>query len=606
MRIFSLLTIVFLSIYKIFAKDINDIYREVETYLKNVAFSLKDNYSNRCFTKCKCSLSGCSNLKYLVDCNSSVSINQCKCQGRMVNFQESILHISNFEKTKEEIENEVENNMDLRQEICYTSILSDIIKSVNRPSNIVSTYVSTLNGVFRQHPGLRFCREYDHRRRPWFVGTISGMKNLIITIDISKNTSILELDTMKKVAKYVIDGMNSVDSVSVFTYDKEMTLLISLYGTDSNKTEIKKKIDDIKISENDFLYQNYIQNILRFIKNLFYEGYFVVSDILIINLSKGSFKDDIDISLAKSDDFLFYGEENTLGGYSDLEKDYFSKFIKVISDNKEKYKIDHNIIFVNLLFNPDEISKNVFHSISCKTNNIVYILDLKTFNLFDFTENLMQIYLLGKSSNNDEIFWTSPYISSDDSFWTITASINVYDETVIPKYLAFVLSIDIDITFITEYVNDQIFILDEVFKIKASNFNFRFNANECELDFVRKMKCLPNKYSTNECLYITNKKKPPICNNISTIKGNMYCHGKEDFDYTQYTNNDTLICCLGCDSYKYILLSVFGLLVLLIIIFTIFYIVKNYKREKVIEMEKGNEILRSILINHIFSKEKQE
>ena len=111
----------------------------------------------------------------------------------------------------------------LYDEYCADDIMDD---------EYCSMYFGTINGVFRQFPGVQSAtnpdgsyKDYDCRFRPWFVEAASGNKDVVIILDVSgsmKNFN--RLDLAKEAVKSVLNTLGSKSFVTLIAFNDDIQL----------------------------------------------------------------------------------------------------------------------------------------------------------------------------------------------------------------------------------------------------------------------------------------------------------------------------------------------------------------------------------------------
>mmetsp|Transcript_12563 Transcript_12563/g.1129 ORF Transcript_12563/g.1129 Transcript_12563/m.1129 type:complete len:154 (+) Transcript_12563:252-713(+) len=94
------------------------------------------------------------------------------------------------------------------------------------------------------------CRDYDPRLRPWYVGAVSGAKNLVLVIDISGSMSGDKIDMARDAAITVVDTLGHNDKFHVVLFESEAYLVESdsdklINASRKNKNKIMEKLEDI-------------------------------------------------------------------------------------------------------------------------------------------------------------------------------------------------------------------------------------------------------------------------------------------------------------------------------------------------------------------------
>jgi hypothetical protein len=94
----------------------------------------------------------------------------------------------------------------IRRDVCAYIDLFDIFLENARQVFIKWIYFGSSNGVYRGLPYKYMCNIYDVRLRPWFIAGSTGVKNLIIVIDLSESMSSNMINSKKTRLEVVIDA----------------------------------------------------------------------------------------------------------------------------------------------------------------------------------------------------------------------------------------------------------------------------------------------------------------------------------------------------------------------------------------------------------------
>lgn len=118
-----------------------------------------------------------------------------------------------------------------------------------------SVMVASITGTFRKWPRHAYprfedgqpdynnCDRYDPRSRPWFIGAISGPKDIVIMIDRSV-IMLKAWSDMKNIVKDILNTLYIYDYVNIVLFSDDVEVLGNGYSFLSVNQE---NIDDLKI-----------------------------------------------------------------------------------------------------------------------------------------------------------------------------------------------------------------------------------------------------------------------------------------------------------------------------------------------------------------------
>lgn len=87
------------------------------------------------------------------------------------------------------------------------------------------------------------CYDYDPRRRPWYVSTIAGGKNIIILLDISGSMDGERITNAKKAVKTIIDTMSVHDFVGFIVFNTVASVLGGYQVVQRASSDVKSKLE---------------------------------------------------------------------------------------------------------------------------------------------------------------------------------------------------------------------------------------------------------------------------------------------------------------------------------------------------------------------------
>ena len=280
--------IYFLLLSLIYCSKLDNLFEESTKLLLELADKMKKKYFQRCSDKCICSVLSCSNGYEANFCSKAFDEEGCNCPGHRVNLDKLTTHIGNIYQTDEEIIQKVRTDESFRTTMCYANQLEEVIKKYEIPKEIFKIYFATTNGLFLSYPGLPDCRKYDHRVRPWWIGTITGSKNIIFLIDISKEVTAEKFTLMKEASSTILSFSNKSDKISLIPYDNK--IYPGIYGLDgslSNQNIIKDFLDKLTITNYPSDFHSVISSFFIKLREMKLNGNLMVSDIFIVNLTAG-------------------------------------------------------------------------------------------------------------------------------------------------------------------------------------------------------------------------------------------------------------------------------------------------------------------------------
>ena len=558
----------FISIYSQLTLD--ELMDSVNTIIIKFSKEIENKYYQRCDNCTSCSIPACSFINYNLKCLTDKPLNQCtECIGSLGNQEKSIFHMSNIHTSNEDNKFNLLNDIVTQNTICYTALLDDFfIKSIKKASYIELLYFSSSNGIQRRYPGGLVCSPYDHKLRPFWTGTISGSKNIILLLEITKlYESNIEFEIMQRMANLIIEGSTFSDSICLVIYNNSQDKLESVKiiqdcydGLDSLKTKLKEYINNLNYdslsSPNAMVdYINLFNKLFDFVIMSDYTGNFISSDVFIIHIYSGF------------NPISFQSEQSILDHYHLLKERFPFKSKRFIMFN---YIIGKNS------------SKSLFDSISCDNNGA----SERLFTV-DQIESKINVFYLSLMMNNINNFvtWSAPYESASGAGQITTASIPIfiYDS----NHLVFlgVASADVKISTIDVYYYNNIAFIERVLKSKSRQNPSKMSTNKCQSDKIRTVQCTPIKerpFCDSSVLYLDTY---PICPHssisdflcdLNDSNGNLIKSNKNNFSLSDLNSKSP--CCVKCNNTS--LISIIILLIIVILILTIIGLITHRKINK--------------------------
>jgi hypothetical protein len=334
------------------------------------------------------------------------------------------------EECPEYIEDAIPSNPEVIETICYTRLLEEfMIDALNKEHTYESEvlgkasaiYFSDLNGVFRMTPAKyqSKCWDYDPRTRPFFIGSISGPKDVVLVLDTSKNMAYgNRFDDAKAAVETIIRTLTVADRVAVITFNSTADVINTtivdelIVASNENKEELIEGIKSLEAIGTESNFTSAFGSTFNVLK----DSINILStagrgcNIAIILLSAGALPEGMDDS----------EEEH--------ETAKLTKFVKDgVTEIGEKYERNVTIFAYSL---GDESGAKVMKNITCATDGIfTQISGGDRDNLISKMMAYYQLYASGLDGNNNEssAVWVEPYVFRSDGKLGTTVSVPVYD-----------------------------------------------------------------------------------------------------------------------------------------------------------------------------------
>jgi len=300
---------------------------------------------------------------------------------------------------------------------------------------------------------------YDHRYRPWYIGTSTGAKNFILILDFSGSMSTDNRDNiLKNAVSLLLKNLVNYDWVGVVVFQSYATSYSDKLVR-ATKENIAKIIEFIEANEPNG-------------ETNFSDAFQKTNDLI-----KDS---NFDNQASPCKTFIMFLTDGIPS--------------KGITDQQEL------LIFFETL---DELRKSTIFSyslgnnsdtqipmaIACRRNGIFEAI----INIEDLTEKLNSYFsTLSLGMNINSPLWVEPYLDSSGLGEMTTCSIPVYDRTVSPIRFLGVVGIDVMMDdFYTYEASRNLIIKNLILKSMSACTNS--DATECQINTMRPMKyrCAP-------------------------------------------------------------------------------------------------------------------
>ena len=211
------------------SKIVADYYNSFDEMMKVVdidVIALRDiielAYIDRCkirdFNLKNCSYLSCSSNYPIFTCNQNfVLTNSCNCYdksaGIKLNLDKSGIRLANIYSPFTD-----PNDQGVKEMIASTSSLDQKFQELMITKKFYKwLYFGSLNGVFRTYPLAIKCDAFDNRIRPWYVGAVSGTKNMILILDFSGSMTGTRISTLRQSIALLINTLNSSDWIGILS-----------------------------------------------------------------------------------------------------------------------------------------------------------------------------------------------------------------------------------------------------------------------------------------------------------------------------------------------------------------------------------------------------
>lgn len=555
------------------SKTLDDVFTNTNNFLEKIGQGIKKHYLNRCSQNCKCSVHSCSLGLEVNYCDKRSTAEGCECEGNMTNRGKSVVFLDNLYKTEDELMDLIQNDINTRRTICFSARIDEEILKNDIPEEVYWIYFSTFNGIFRLYPGMSYCIKYDHRLRPWWIGAITGSKNLFILIENSKELNDASFALIKTTAKRLITGTNLSDRITVMSFNENLEINIAaVNGNEEGQLKASNFVDSLVLVNNKGV------NIKQVIEDLF-------NELLILNKNGDIISADI---------FAIYlgsGVTNSSGDNS-INATSITDLWTTSSVNKVNLYNKIFLISYSYVVDTSNQSDNILYSLICLTNGLEFYIGNEN-DIFDKLNSFYSLLQVGNQSNT--INWSSPYLSTGDLGYTTTASLPIYDDSLNPPLLIGTISADIQLSFLLPMVNNNLYFIEQILEMKSKSQLTILNLSDCIADKYRTAKCLSEDVRKFCPSYRSNFIDFPECNSV--LNGSVFCIGDLNLDISAI---DSLsMCCYNCNLIKTAVIIIISFIVVLLIIWIIVYLILNARLYK-FNNKNTRKLMRKHMINIIF------
>lgn len=534
------LSILFYSLILLFLHftvqvTLDKITSDVTDILYKLTEEVKKSYFNRC-SECKnCSKPTCSFINNYLKCLDKVKILSCtECSGSLTDTEHSVFQMSNFYSTNQENKYKILNVTIIQNTICYTALLDDFfVQYKNYDDYLQLLYFSTGNGIHRTYPGKINCRIYDHKLRPWWNGAVTGSKNIIFLLEVSKlYSSNAEFEIAKSIAKVINDGASYSDYICFVIYSTEIDGFKVIQecsdAISDLKTKVKAYIDslnynNIKSTKKSIDYFTMLDSLFKFIRMSEYTGNTIGSDIFLIHITSGFHP----IESQNSDNIFNY--------YLKLKENLILKYKKLDIYN---YLINSNIDI------------KIFNKIACDTNGSTEI--VKSSNDIESKVNIFYFSLM-ISNRHSYVNWAAPYDDANGIGKVTTGSIPIFVLDYGGLTFLGTASADILISSVEKSYDNNMSFIERILKSKSRLNASKLTTNTCDLDKIRSLQCTPEEERAHcdsskvylntypDCIEKTSNKV--LCN-LQNDDGNIILSTESTFSLIDLVNKSP--CCINC------------------------------------------------------------
>ena len=513
---------------------LNDILDDVELDVKKLLQVLYNDLPNRCNINKnnKCSYISCSKNKPNLLCNNDFKIDACQIEncdpvGHLLNTEQFMVRLANQRNN-----NDIVVTQEVKEMVNGSYGLHAKFKEIFFKSpkiyNPKWMYFGTYNGVHMSYPGKEVCSPYDNRFRPWYLGAITGVKNLIFVIDISGPmlSDISQKDNLMAMIDIILHSVLYSDRIGIITFNSiaKSHFRTLVFATVENVNTIRNILNRIIFTGQTNL-ESAFQTINDLLKNTAKQGLLLACKINIMLFTYGSPTDGI------------------------VDK------VQLI-DRINKLDCLNNVRLFAYSFSNDDYTKEI----ACLKNGAYEYVKIRD-NLYTKLNSYFTLISIG--SNLTDPVWVEVYTDSSGLGLMTTCAIPVYEKTInntaneVPFYRIYgVVAIDILVEDLIKYgcVDD---INKELRKrtIKSCSSS-SFEPTECQLNSLRTNKCSISDNTCNELKYLI-----PPCASDNIPYNDIFCNEK---DYT-LTQNDIDNCCISACKVKGALIGgLLGSIILLV------------------------------------------
>lgn len=305
-----------------------------------------------------------------------------------------------------------EDNQEIRDHLFISQDLHPIFRK--HLDDTTWQYFGSQTGFFRQYPGREWSKddrgrytEFDARLRPWYVGSTSGPKDVLIVFDISGSMSAYNRMSIGRQALLtVLDTLTEKDFVNVILFDHRIE--VPSCFPETLVRAIPRNINKLKAFVNSFGPRGGTDFRIAFEK-----AFEMLRESRIRN--QGSFCETV----------ILFMTDGIAPDPSDI-----------INANRDS---DTPVSIFSYSFG-EEADDTVPRKIACENDGLFF----KIPDGGDLRSSMGQYYqYFAAGIQNDQVFWTAPYFDASGLGLVITASIPLYDRRRDPPSLFGVVGTDV-------------------------------------------------------------------------------------------------------------------------------------------------------------------
>ena len=460
-----ILFILYSLLQNVFGKNIKEEMKKIEDDIILLAKQQKEHLNNICKYNLKDSGSylSCSENTPELSCNPNYIIKNCEmtpnctANGHILNTKQFSVVLAN------EFNNKISIDQGVKEIVSASTPLKEEFENLSKKKKFYKwMYFSTYNGVHMTYPYKQRCKSYDNRYRPFFNGGITGVKNMILLIDISGDMLRFKGNQVN-MATIILRSLIVTDRVGVILYNN------TAYASSSILEEASvEKVDQL----------------IKYIENSLYSGKSNIEEAFKKAKEVITNTDDIGYLLKCKTYFMLnsYGSP-TIGKQG---QDLLSNIGEISNlKNAKIYAYSYN-------GENDHYTRQIACMRSGTYENV-----RNNDNYYKKLDSYITSIKIG--SNITTPVWIGPYSDSSGLGNVVTVVLPIYDETSYPyRKIWGLIGIDTifeDLLALTDLKDDY---FKNVLKTKAIETcsSTNFDMSECELNSLRTYKC-PN--VTNDC-----------------------------------------------------------------------------------------------------------
>ncbi|MFW9928944.1 MAG: VWA domain-containing protein [Candidatus Thorarchaeota archaeon] len=285
-------------------------------------------------------------------------------------------------------------------------------------------YMGFEYGFHRSFPWHSYSKSYDPRIRPWYVGAVTGSKDVVVILDTSGSMGGTPIANTKDAAKRVFSTLGPRDRLTVLSFSGNVKSFkddLEIYS-DVLQTEASNYVDSLSANGGTNINQALIDG-LNILKN------------------KGS-EDKAPIVIFMTDGEPTSGETTKS---------------KILSNIQSANTIGAKIFVFGL---GSGIDQNFLNNIAQENNGNAVFIE----NSEDIAEAMSRYYQFFTSNVQSNLIWSYPYIDQSGFGIIITASKPVIVNN---KFIG-VISADLTLSYLIEIINN--------FKPSTNGYNFIFDS----------------------------------------------------------------------------------------------------------------------------------